>query len=100
MINITGKWHSLSADYGHAFQSIIMLKNYFKTAWRTIARSKGYSALNIFGLAIGMAVALLIGLWAYNEYSYDKFLPDYQRLYLVRRNYYGNGDTVTYGGSS
>jgi putative ABC transport system permease protein len=77
-----------------------MLKNYFKTAWRTIARSKGYSALNIFGLAIGMAVALLIGLWAYNEYSYDKFLPDYQRLYLVRRNYYGNGDTVNYGGSS
>jgi putative ABC transport system permease protein len=81
-------------------QPIIMLKNYFKTAWRTIARSKGYSALNIFGLAIGMAVALLIGLWAYNEYSYDKFLPDHQRLYLVRRNYYGNGDTVTYGGSS
>src|ERR1700733_7750007 len=77
-----------------------MLKNYFKTAWRTIARSKGYSALNIFGLAIGMAVALLIGLWAYNEYSYDKFLPDYERLYLVRRNYYGNGDTVNYGGSS
>jgi putative ABC transport system permease protein len=100
MINIIVKWHSLSADYGHAFQSIIMLKNYFKTAWRTIARSKGYSALNIFGLAIGMAVALLIGLWAYNEYSYDKFLPDYQRLYLVRRNYYGNGDTVNYGGSS
>jgi putative ABC transport system permease protein len=77
-----------------------MLRNYFKTAWRTIARSKGYSALNIFGLAIGMAVALLIGLWAYNEYSYDKFLPDYQRLYLVRRNYYGNGDTVNYNGTS
>jgi len=47
-----------------------------------------------------MAVALLIGLWVYDEYSYDKFLPDYQRLYLVRRNYYGNGDTVNYNGSS
>ena len=77
-----------------------MLRNYFKTAWRNITHSKGYSALNIFGLAIGMAVALLIGLWAYNEYSYDKFLPDYQRLYMVRRNYYGNGDTVNYNGSS
>ncbi|HEY4110006.1 ABC transporter permease [Puia sp.] len=77
-----------------------MLKNYFKTAWRTIVRSKGYSALNIFGLAMGMAVALLIGLWVYNEYSFDKFLPDYQRAYLVRRNYYGNGDTVNYNGSS
>src|ERR1700754_2740726 len=74
--------------------------NYFKTAWRNIMRSKGYSALNIFGLAMGMAVALLIGLWVYNEYSYDKFLPDYQRSYLVRRNYYGNGDTVNYNGSS
>src|ERR1700759_696082 len=77
-----------------------MFKNYFKTAWRNIIRSKGYSALNISGLATGMAVALLIGLWVYKEYSYDKFLPDHQRAYRVRRNYHGNGDTVNYGGSS
>jgi ABC-type antimicrobial peptide transport system permease subunit len=63
-------------------------------------RSKGYSSLNIFGLATGMAVALLIGLWVHKEYSYDKFLPDYHQVYQVRRNYHGNGDTVTYGGSS
>jgi putative ABC transport system permease protein len=77
-----------------------MLKNYLTTAWRNIIRNKGYSALNIVGLAMGMAVALLIGLWVYNEYSYDEFLPDHQRSYLVRRNYYGNGDTVNYNGSS
>jgi putative ABC transport system permease protein len=77
-----------------------MLKNYFTTAWRHLMQSKGYSALNIFGLAIGMAVALLIGLWVYKEYSYDKFLPDNQRLYQVRRNYYGNGDTANYSGTS
>ena len=77
-----------------------MFKNYFNTAWRNIIRSKGYSALNISGLATGMAVALLIGLWVHKEYSYDKFLPDYQQAYQVRRNYHGNGDTVTYGGSS
>jgi ABC-type antimicrobial peptide transport system permease subunit len=77
-----------------------MFKNYIKTAWRNIIRSKGYSALNISGLAIGMAVALLIGLWVHKEYSYDKFLPGYQRAYQVRRNYHGNGDTVTYSGSS
>jgi putative ABC transport system permease protein len=77
-----------------------MLKNYFKTAWRNIVRNKGYSALNIFGLAMGMAVALIIGLWVHKEYTYDKFLSDYQRLFLVRRNYYGNGDTVNYNGSS
>jgi putative ABC transport system permease protein len=77
-----------------------MFKNYFKTAWRNILRSKGYSALNISGLATGMAVALLIGLWVHKEYSYDKFLPGYQQVYQVKRNYHGNGDTVTYGGSS
>jgi putative ABC transport system permease protein len=77
-----------------------MFKNYCKTAWRNIIRSKGCSALNIFGLAMGMAVALLIGLWVHYEYSYDRFLPDHRRTYLVRRNYYGNGDTVNYNGSS
>ena len=79
---------------------IYMFKNYFKSAWRNIIRSKGYSALNISGLATGMAVALLIGLWVHKEYSYDKFLSGYQEAYLVRRNYHGNGDTVNYSGSS
>jgi len=73
-----------------------MIKNYLKIAWRNIIRSKGYSALNIFGLATGMAVALLIGLWVYNEYSYDRFLPGYERLSRVQRNYDSNGDTLTF----
>ena len=73
-----------------------MFKNYFKTAWRNIIRTIGYSLLNVSGLAIGMAVALLIGLWVYDQYSYDKFLPDYQRLYRVQRNFDSNGDTLTF----
>jgi len=73
-----------------------MLKNYFKTAWRNIVRSKGYSALNISGLAIGMAVALLISLWVFNEHSYDKFLPDYKQLYQVKRNFNSNGEILTF----
>jgi putative ABC transport system permease protein len=77
-----------------------MFKNYFKTAWRNIKRGRSYSALNIFGLATGMAVALIIGLWVYNQFSYDKFLPDYTSLYQVERHFYGNGDTLTYGGTS
>jgi putative ABC transport system permease protein len=77
-----------------------MFKNHIKIAWRNIIRSKGYSALNILGLATGMAVALMIGLWVYQEYSFDRFLPDYKQAYLVRRNYRGNGSVVTYGGSS
>ncbi len=77
-----------------------MLANYFKIAWRNIMRGRGYSALNIFGLAAGMAVAMIIGLWVYQQYSFDKFLPAYPQLYQVRRNFYGNGDTLTYGGTS
>jgi len=77
-----------------------MFINYFKTAWRSLLRNKAYGALNILGLATGMAVALLIGLWVYYQYSYDKFLPGYKQLYQVRRNFYGNGDTLTYGGTS
>jgi ABC-type antimicrobial peptide transport system permease subunit len=73
-----------------------MFKNYLKTAWRNIIRTFGYSALNILGLAIGMAVALLIGLWVYNQYSYDKFLPEYQSVYRVQRNFDSNGDTLTF----
>jgi putative ABC transport system permease protein len=77
-----------------------MLRVYFRTAWRGLLKNKAYSALNILGLATGMAVALIIGLWVYNQYSYDKFLPNYKQLYQVRRNFFGNGDTVTYGGTS
>ena len=73
-----------------------MIRNYFKTAWRNLINNKAYSAINIFGLAAGMAVALLIGLWVYSERTYDKFLPDYDRLYQVQRNYDSNGDTLTF----
>jgi putative ABC transport system permease protein len=77
-----------------------MFTNYIKTAWRYIIRGRGYSVLNIFGLATGLAVALIIGLWVYNQYSYDKFLPGYKQLFQVRRNFYGNGDTLNFGGTS
>ncbi len=63
-----------------------MISNYLKIAWRNIVNNKVYSALNILGLAAGMAVALLIGLWVVNEFSYDKFLPNYKQLYQVEIN--------------
>ncbi|MEP7373261.1 MAG: ABC transporter permease [Chitinophagaceae bacterium] len=72
-----------------------MLKNYLKTAWRSLTRNKVYSLLNVFGLATGMAVALLIGLWVYDQSSYDRFLPNYQQAYQVRFNYNNNGDIHT-----
>lgn len=73
----------------------MMLANYFKIAWRNFINSKVYGAINVLGLATGMAVALLIGLWVHHEYSYDKFLPHYELLYQVKRNFNNNGDTIT-----
>jgi putative ABC transport system permease protein len=63
-----------------------MFRNYLKIAWRNTLHNKVYSMLNIVGLAAGMAVALLIGLWVTNQYSYDRFLPGYQQLYQVEMN--------------
>ncbi len=69
-----------------------MLKNYVKIAWRNLVNSKVYSLLNISGLAIGMAVTLLIGLWVYYQYSYDRFLPGYEYAYRVKLSYNNNGE--------
>jgi putative ABC transport system permease protein len=49
-----------------------MFKNYFKIAWRNLVKNKAYSFINIGGLAIGMAVAMLIALWIYDEVTFNK----------------------------
>ncbi|GLU56524.1 ABC transporter permease [Dyadobacter frigoris] len=57
-----------------------MIRNYFKIAFRNLLKNKGYSAINIGGLAVGMAVTMLIGLWIYDELSYDKYHQNYDRI--------------------
>jgi putative ABC transport system permease protein len=67
-----------------------MLKNFLKIALRSLWRSKDFSAINILGLAIGMAAAMLIGLWVQNEVSYDRFYTKTDRIYrLFTRDTYG-----------
>ena len=73
-----------------------MLKSYLNIAWRNIVRTKWYSTLNIVGLSMGMAVALLVGLWVHYEYSYDRFLPGYGQLFQVARNFDNNGEVLTF----
>jgi putative ABC transport system permease protein len=58
-----------------------MLKNYFKIAFRNLLRNKGFSAINIIGLAIGMASVILIFLWIQNEMSFDLFHKNKDYLY-------------------
>lgn len=60
-----------------------MLKNYLKITWRNLRNNKMYAVLNIVGLATGMAVALLIGLWVWDEVSFDKYHRQYDRLAQV-----------------
>jgi predicted permease len=71
-----------------------MLKNYFTVAFRNLLRSKGFSFINILGLSIGMASALLILLWVENEWSFDRFYPHSDRLYLVWNKDKWTNDTV------
>ena len=72
-----------------------MIKNYFKIAWRNLKKSKGYSAINIGGLAVGMAVAMLIGLWVYDELSFDKYHKNYERIAQVMQHANFNGKIET-----
>ncbi len=70
-----------------------MIKNYFKIAWRNLIKNKVYSAINIVGLAVGMAVAMLIGLWVWDELSYNKSFRNYGQLAQVMQHQTFNGET-------
>ena len=72
-----------------------MLKNYFTVAWRNLLRSKWYSLINTLGLSIGMAVALLIGLWIWDELSYDHYHENHARVAQVMTTQTFNGHTGT-----
>jgi len=71
----------------------VMFKNYFKVALRNILRHKGFSIINMFGLAVGMAVCTLILLWVWDETSFDKFHENIDELYrIVEHQNYTSGD--------
>ncbi|HWB26650.1 MAG TPA: ABC transporter permease [Chitinophagaceae bacterium] len=60
-----------------------MLKSFFKTGWRSIKRNKMYSFINVFGLSVGIASCILIGLYITDELSYDKFNTNSDRIVRV-----------------
>lgn len=72
-----------------------MFKNYFKTAWRNITRQKGYSLINIIGLAIGVAACLLILQYVSFELSYENFQVNRDRIYRVKQDRFDNGKLST-----
>src|SRR5271170_7269700 len=73
-----------------------MFNNFFKTTLRTLWTNKGYSFLNIFGLAIGVACAALIFLWVESEISFDQVNLKKDHLYIVLENQAYDGKTYTF----
>jgi len=60
-----------------------MLRNYLAAALRNLFRNGAYAVINVFGLALGFAAIILIALFVRDEYSFDRFYPDYERVYRV-----------------
>ena len=75
-----------------------MLKNYFKVAFRNLIKNKAHSSINIAGLSVGMAVAMMIGLWIWDEWTFDRYNRDYDHIARVMQNQKNNGEIFTYGG--
>jgi len=72
-----------------------MFKNYLKIAWRNLLKNKGYSAINIGGLALGMAVTLIIGLWMNDELTYNRYFKNKDKIAQVFQSQTFNGNTGT-----
>jgi ABC-type antimicrobial peptide transport system permease subunit len=77
----------------HYLNNYAMFQNYFKIGWRNLLRNKGYSLINIGGLALGMSVALLIGLWMYDELTYNQSHTNYDRIVRVMQHQTIDGKT-------
>ena len=70
-----------------------MLKSYFRTAWRNLTKNKISSVINISGLSVGMFVAMLNGLWIWDEYSFNKYHQHYDRIAQVMSYTYGHDES-------
>ncbi len=62
-----------------------MFRNYFTIAWRNLVKTKGYSFINIGGLALGMSVSLIIGLWVHDELTFNRYHENYDHIAQVMK---------------
>jgi putative ABC transport system permease protein len=72
-----------------------MIKNYIKVALRNLRNNKAFASLNIVGLAIGMATAILIGLWVMDELNFDHYNPNHTSLAQVLLTQTDKGESYT-----
>ncbi|HWA32562.1 MAG TPA: ABC transporter permease, partial [Cyclobacteriaceae bacterium] len=72
-----------------------MFTNYLKSLWRYVARNKGFTIINVSGLAIGMLACMLIAQFVLHELSYDNFLKDNNRIFRLQLDRYNKGELTT-----
>jgi putative ABC transport system permease protein len=76
------------------FKEVVMFKNYLKVALRNIRQHKGYSLINIVGLAVGIACCILILLWVQDELSFDSFHKNGDKIYRVLQDVHLDRDVT------
>ena len=72
-----------------------MLKNFFSTARRNLVRNRVFTLLNVSGLAIGITVCLLIGVWLQRELSFDRFHPDGNRIFRLSNTFKSESESFS-----
>jgi ABC-type antimicrobial peptide transport system permease subunit len=95
VISILPNWHFIGAVTGKS--RFAMFKNYFRTALRNFLKSRMFSIINISGLSLGMAIALLIGIWIWDELSFDTYHSNYRQIAQVMENQSLSGGVTTMG---
>src|SRR5262245_14202683 len=74
-----------------------MFKNYLLIAWRNLLKNKIYSIINVLGLAAGMAVAMLIAFWIWDEVTYNRYHAKHERIAQVMTTYTGTDGKIGTG---
>src|SRR5277367_6040101 len=77
-----------------------MFKTYFKIAWRYLMKNRMHAVINMGGLAIGIAVALLVGLWIRDELSFDTYNKNYKTIAQIARKEISKGEVYISDGSN
>ncbi len=86
---------ALKRNRSYQSKPITMFRHNFKVSTRQMLNNKGYSAINVFGLALGMTVAMLIGLWVHDELTFNQYHEEYDTTYQLLRQENGSKGRYT-----